>query len=94
VRISGSELANVKDFQGIQRQEKDIVMARISQYVNNVNSNLSELQAIDRDLHTAQMKLRDSKSANQLLNRRIWKAQDVLLNIYEIASVHFEEVLM
>jgi len=85
----------MKDVQGIQWQDKDTVgrVARISRVIN-VDSDLSELQAIDRDLHAAQMKLHDSKSANQLLNRRIWKAQDVLLNVYEKASVHLDEVLM
>jgi len=95
VRISGIELANVKDLPGMQRQDKDTVgrVARISRVIN-VDTDVSELQAIDRDLHAAQIKLRDIKSANQLLNRRIWKAQDVLLDVYEKASIHLEEVLI
>lgn len=92
--IMGSELTNAKDLQGIQRQDKDkVTVGRVSPVIN-VDSNDAEMQAIDRDLYAAQGKLRDSLSANQLLNRRIWKAQDVLLNIYEKASVHLEEVLL
>ncbi|CAI6357253.1 unnamed protein product [Macrosiphum euphorbiae] len=50
------------------------------------------MQAVDRDLHVAQAKLRNTLYANDLLNRRIWKAQDVLLSVYEKASVHLEEI--
>lgn len=92
MRIMGSEPMNAKDLQGIQRQDKDkVTVGRVSSVIN-VDSNDAEMQAIDRDLHVAQGKFRDSLSANQLLNRRIWKAQDVLLNVYEKASVHLEEV--
>ncbi|XP_022161015.1 uncharacterized protein PFB0145c-like [Myzus persicae] len=93
VSILASELANVNDLQGIQRQDKDTVRrtARMS-FVKNFDNDDAQLQAIDSDLHAAQVTLRDSRSANQLLNRRIWKVEDMLLNVYEKASVHLEEI--
>eukprot|EP00102_Acyrthosiphon_pisum_P014345 XP_008184350.1 PREDICTED: uncharacterized protein LOC100570726 isoform X2 [Acyrthosiphon pisum] len=95
VRILGSKLTNAKNFPGIQRQDKHKVKvghaARIS-FVAKVDSDDAEMQAVDRNLHAAQVKLRDTLSANELLNRRIWKAQDVLLSVYEKAAVHLEEI--
>jgi len=97
VTILENEPTNAKNLQGIQRQDKDkVTVVRVApiSLLTKADRDDAEMQAIDRDLNVAQVKLRDTLSANDLLNRRIWKAQDVLLSVYEKASVHLEEVLL
>ena len=97
VTILESELTNAKNLQGIQQQDEDeVTVVRVApkSLVTKVDSDDAKMQAVDRDLHVAQAKLRNTLYANDLLNRRIWKAQDVLLSVYEKASVHLEEVLL
>jgi len=97
VTILESELTNAKNLSGLHRQDKDKVtvgrMTPIS-LVTNVEKDDAQMQSVDRNLYVAQAKLRDTLSANELLDRRIWKAQDVLLSVYEKASVHLEEVFL
>jgi len=94
VRSSGSELANAKDLQGAQPADKDTVFRTDQTHVIGTDSAEAESQSVNNDLHVAQAELYDILSANQLLNRRIWMAEDLLLNVYETASVHLEEVLL
>lgn len=85
---------NAKDLKGIQQVDKNTIRhVDRSIHMIVIEGNEAELKATDHDLHTIQVELYEIRSANQLLDRQIWKTEDALLNIYEKASVHLEEVL-
>jgi len=87
---------NAKDLHGIQQPDKDKdTLCHVDRTIHaiEVDGTKTELKSVDHELHAAQVKLYDIRSANQLLDRRIWKTEDALLNIYEKASVHLGEVL-
>lgn len=86
---------NTKDLQGIQQVDKNIIPhVDRSIYLIVIEGTDAELKATDHDLHAIQIELYDIRSANQLLDRQIWKIEDALLNIYDKVSVHLEEVLL
>ncbi|CAH1713992.1 uncharacterized protein LOC114119616 isoform X2 [Aphis gossypii] len=88
-----NKLANAKDLQGIQQVDKNTIRhVDRSIHLIVIEGTEAELKATDHDLHAIQVELYEIRSANQLLDRQIWKTEDALLNIYEKASVHLEEI--
>lgn len=94
IKWLGSELVNVK--KGIQQRDKDkcAVLPADRTHEIDVDGTDTESQAMDLDVQAARSELSDIRSTNQLLDRRILKAEEVLLDVYERASVHSKQVLL